>query len=189
MNDSSLFRVFKNKPLYWIGTTLTICFLIFISLYEPPKTFSEKDQSLPDFTFENVTISELENGDLKWEISAESASIYKDNTTLHMSNVSGNFLNKNSPIIFSSEEGDLAYNNPTSFVLYNSSVTLNLKENLFNFKSHTLHISAESLFGDKGNTITSQGLILSSNKLKLNLSEKKLYIYENARAIFQTKKA
>ena len=52
--------------------------LVFISLFEP--TLDQpvlKEKELPDFSFYNLTISEVENEKTNWELKAKNASIHK----------------------------------------------------------------------------------------------------------------
>lgn len=109
----------------------------FVLTFEPEiPEIPEKEQGLPDFSFENVLITEINDGDILWQINAEQASIFEENQKIDLRHSSGDVF----------EEGEKIVSFQSPFALYSihdSVMTWRDAISVLFFDTKQVHINAK----------------------------------------------
>lgn len=95
-----------QKGTTWI--VIIMCMVAVFSVISPSLDPEKPKEKMPDFSFEDVTISQIDEGKLTWEIHAQYATLDKKDqnqlVTLHQAD--GLFMVQERPIRFNSDELD-----------------------------------------------------------------------------------
>jgi LPS export ABC transporter protein LptC len=179
----------KSRYLYIIVIVAFISLVIF-SLREPEFYFPKKKGPQPDFAFENVMISQIENGHIMMEINAKYAEINKMNNEALLKKLDGTFFQKDNPTLTLSapvatlniDSSDMELSNATAnFLLENKNIQLKA--------STLLWKSKPQLFIGKENIQIKTGYMkISGEYFKVNIPVRKMILAENCKAIIDHKK-
>jgi len=168
-----------------IGISLTVLFLLFVTFYTPKlKSYSIKPD-IPDFQFQDVTISQVEEGVLKWEIQADEAEIYNGKALLKMKMVSGNIYQNIEPIIrfianassYDISKNEMIFTRVHVDFLSSPKFYLKSEELFFNANRHIL-------IGRRHNKLSNSFLELVGENLYLDLFKQQLKMTDHAKATF-----
>jgi hypothetical protein len=88
----------------YLGTYLIVMaffgLTIFTVIYRPKLSMPPtKEAGLPDFSFEDVIVSHIYDGDLVWEVESDSAAIYKENNVVNMYDAQGDIYENDKPAV------------------------------------------------------------------------------------------
>lgn len=172
-----------------IGISLTVLFLLFVTFYTPKlKPYTIKGD-IPDFQFQDVTISQVEEGVLKWEIQADEAEIYNGKALLKMKMVSGNIYQNVDPIIrfiansssFDISKNEMMFTRVHVDFLTKPKFYLKSEELFFNANQHIFT-------GKRHNKLSNAFLELVGENLYLDLLKQQLKMTDHAKATFYPEK-
>jgi LPS export ABC transporter protein LptC len=86
--------------LYVLAFLIVFGFLLFVSLYNPKLELGQYNSDhLPDFSFEDVEISQLVDGKLKWQLHSEYAEIMKKDNYAKLNDADGKIFDKGEEVI------------------------------------------------------------------------------------------
>jgi len=172
------FLVFISIIGLFVGIT-------FFSLIEPniPRAIS-KDPNAPDYVFEGVSITHLNEGVVTWELDADTAKISKKTGEATLVNVEGRFIEADSVVAImrgptatlNMQTADMNMNDAeVNYVAEAQAVTLNATELIWNSMGETLEGSG-LVKVDAGN------FILKGDYFKVNVPQKRLVVSANSEA-------
>lgn len=177
----------KMRRSLWLslGSGVFIAFLLFVVFYKPTFNISpKKAENLPDFLFEDVTISRVNNGELIWELQSVEASVDKKEATIYLETVQGDILNlKGVPISFFSRSA--VYRMDSSFlVLKMATANIHYQEEAVLLVANRLVWSenSERLIGKEGVRVFSNHIDLSGGSFEVNIPQQKVQIRHLAHA-------
>lgn len=160
--------------------------LIAISLTDPsirPWVFAPKD--LADFTFTDLTIQQLDNGEMTWEVYADSAEIFNAKKRVDMTTVKA--------LLFDKGHTTTTIHSPTAtmsldmsdIVLSDSPVaTFNMNNIDYRVDSNRLRYvpAKQQFFGAGDIALTSPSLKMTGERFELDLTKQTFDIYEDSHA-------
>lgn len=159
--------------------------LLLVSLIEPTLNIPpEKKEKQPDFSFENITLSEMENEKTNWELNAEEAKIYKDENQTQLARVTGQFFEGGRSMLdFASPEGYID-TQTSDMVFTEATATINFQNTPIIVEAERLSYSAATaVFYGKGNTsVKTDGITLTGKEFEIIVEEKKFRIKDSSEA-------
>jgi len=162
--------------------------LVFFSLIEPNIPHPPaKGDSRPDWAFENVRFSLLENGEKVWEIESEVAEIYKKDHVATLQIMKGHIFDGDKAIVdFSAPVARIDIVN-FNMEMTDASAEYHLSERtVFLETSNLKWDSAKQEFLALGNVaIVSEGLHLSGESFRVNIRTRKMTLEENSKAVIE----
>ena len=118
---------------------IIVLFLGFVITFEPEiPRIPEKEEGLPNFSFEQVLITEINDGDILWQINAEKASIFEETQEIDLRESSGDVFEDNQKIV--------SFQSP--FALYSigeSIMTWKDAVSMLYFESKQVHVNAKQI--------------------------------------------
>jgi len=168
-----------------LGIACVVAYLFFVVLYKP-KLFIPpvKAANLPDFLFEDVTISRINNGKLVWELESAKASVSKADQKVVLDGVKGDFLTlKDAPISFNSKSADYFMDDPKLSMKY-AVATIKYEDDPITLHAETLVWSEKSneLIGQGGIKIVSPKIDLYGETFVVNIPAQRIKINHKAHA-------
>lgn len=178
---------FKGCKQFFIFISIVLLFvgIIFFSLIEPnlPRPI-KSDPNAPDYVFEGVSITHLDEGVVTWELDADTAEISKKTGEATLVSVEGRFIEKNSVVaimrgpsaILNMQTADMHMNNAeVNYVAEAQPVTLNASELIWNSMDEILEGSG-LIKVDAGN------FILKGDYFRVSVPDRKLVVSANSEA-------
>jgi len=171
---------------YWV-VLLFITVIIIFSLKRPDVPLIPKKEKKPDFTFENVKISQLDQGKVKWVLYANDAEIDKDKGITRLKTVKGTlFNNLQKNLVFTSPTATLSSVNgvirlaKTQATVYGSGmpVTMSCNAMVWNSKKHRL-------IGKGDIRIHTDTISITGRMFQADIPVTKIKIYNEATAIIR----
>ena len=93
-------RYTLRHALYLFFFLCFLCFLIFVGFYKPTLDLGKYSlEHLPDFSFEDVEISQLVDGELKWQLQSSYAEIMKKDNYATLKDSHGKIYDNKKEII------------------------------------------------------------------------------------------
>ena len=179
------------KHSFWSKYGLYIfllCFgllILFVLVFEPAlPLMNKKKKGLPDFFFEGVVISQIDDGQLKWEIRSDKASIYKGKDQVDLINVDGNLFEKDESVVLFKSDGASLTIDSSDLNMNEVNATFNVQGKPYRLKSDTLNYeSSIDRFIGKGNLVLKSHLLtVEGDYFQVELPVKRLLISNDARA-------
>ena len=179
----------RRNTLWTVVVCLFFGLIFFAALFDPAVRFqSRNDIPQPDFLFENVVISNLENGSPTWKLKAKSATIDKGSgeTVLHF--LSGEFFQREKPVV--SLDAPKA-----SIRLDNSDMSLFQAKAKYSVGTQWVELRAENLiwysgvqeFLATGNVWVKSGLLeLQGQQFQVRFPVRTMRMADHARAIYSS---
>jgi LPS export ABC transporter protein LptC len=165
--------------------------ILFFSIFFSPTltTVLKKKEGLPDFSFEDVRITHIDNENIMWELKAGYATISKDSGRVLLRESEGTIFQEKRPyIVFDSDSA--------SMDLFGSDITMNKAHVEFNFNEAPLFLDAHTVFwnsereqfkGQKEVVIRTKDIELRGEVLDINIPRKKLSVKKQANARIELK--
>lgn len=176
---------FKKYWGYLLSGIIVVSYLLFVNYYKPKIDLgSYNSDHLPDFSFEEVLISQLVDGEMKWQLQADYAEIVKGNDQAKLSNSTGVIYSDGEDIIqFRSKEAEVE--------LHSSSMRLNQAHADFKISDDVVALSADNILWnpDEKQFIGTNNIVLRSDLATVygdyfyvNVPFKILKVSKNSRA-------
>ena len=179
------FSFFKNN----LGLLLTVffvgSFLIFVSFFQPhlPVT-PDNDTQLPDFSFEDVIVSHIDNGQLQWQVEAKSASIHKLEDEINMKELKGCIFDRGKKVVqFKAETADMKMNQ-SDMILHESESELYIEKEAILIKTDQLSWFSDqrSFLGEGAVRLVSTFMTMNGAFFEASLPLKTMRVYDAASA-------
>lgn len=172
-----------------LGLTLILVafslLLLFVTVYEPrlniPKIPTKK---LPDFSFEEVRISHIDDGVIKWQLDSKLASIDKIDAKVDMVSAEGQ--------IYDDEKLVVSFKAPEVVMGMDASdMTLKKAKTQFYLENRVIYLNSEVLqwyssmkqfVGTKGVEVVSDGIRLTGHSFRVDVPIQKMTIESDAEA-------
>lgn len=167
---------------------LGFCAIVMFTFLEPDlSNFSVIPVDRPDFVFESVTFSHIQDGNLTWSFSAQSAAIDKVAKIAQIKNVNGEF--------FQAERSILKVKSPSGRLnMETSKMLLETAELYYTVKENPVTLNATELrwdpdtrrFEGRGDVAVLSGHVkLTGEYFLVDVANQKLIMSENSRASIQ----
>ncbi len=131
-----------KNAVYLCSLLSVLAFLFFVNFYRPKLNLGTYNSDhLPDFSFEDVEISQLVDGKLKWQLRSEYAEIMKKDDHAKLKTATGKIY----------DDGKEVINFKSGFAtvhLQNSKMSLNKATAQFLMNDDNIELSAETLTWD-----------------------------------------
>lgn len=165
------------------------CFFLliaFVLIYEPSLTLLKpKKSSQPDFSFEDVTVTYIYDGELKWELESEYAELDKASDRVFMTEAVGDiFSDGKKSVAFEAPEARLTLGN-SDMELSDSVAEFFINEKSVYLKSKILNwFSEKNIFvGQHKVELSSEGMTLKGKYLTVDVDTKKMKMTKDAKAV------
>ena len=163
------------------------CFsaIVFFSLIEPNLPLPVvADSDRPDFLFEGIRLSQLEEGKLVWEMTADVATVRKSDHVAHLSRVDGTFYTNGRPVFNVKGPSCVLDLKSSDLSLFRSNaVFFQTKKPVLLTATILRWISDEQrFFGTDGVTIKSPGFMIRGDYFYVDIPTEHLEISENSHA-------
>ncbi len=125
--------------LSMLGAIFYVVFFYDVSLYQP----LPKPDDIPDFQFESLTVSHINNGVVELELQAENAVIYRGSHDVRLEGVTGAFyFGEGDNVLFESPYSQYDLNN-REMVLENAYMVLDKGDDLIWMDSNQIRLSPD----------------------------------------------
>jgi LPS export ABC transporter protein LptC len=178
-------KINKFKKQYNYLLVLLLFALIIIWSYTEPNIDQPKIKiDLPDFSFENVIVSKIEDGIITVELDAKYAEIDKKTKTTKFKNCFGTFYKNSEPALtFFAPTSELDMNN-SNMELYDATADIKTENNILNLKSDHLSWQADSqtFVGQSYTQIKYDNITLDGEYFHVNIPIRKIILSHNCHA-------
>jgi len=167
-----------------VGVVLVFLGMIYLALIEPQlPAFISKSDNRPEFVFEEVVLSFLNEGTLDWELKSKTA-VIEDSTTTRLYDIDGQF--------FSKEQVVVTLKSPIGVLdMTNSDMTLEDARVVFLGHGNPVSLTADMLVFDSDQAIfegtgrvviQSGGVQLQGHYFKVDIVNRELTVSANSSA-------
>ena len=163
-----------------IGLTLTI----------KPENYNRENnkKNVPDFLFEGVTVTHIDNGEVMIEIQADQASLYRNNQDVELVNLLGRMMEKEQPsFIFLSPYGRIDFE--TGIITMSSVEGVLTKTNEYlGIKSENMvwFLNDQQGIGTGNVQVMHKSFVINADQFVIDKQVGTIEINENVKAIVET---
>ena len=170
----------------WIAYSILfvlVALVFYVSNYEPNINLPEVvTEDRPDFSFEDVIVSQIDNGELIWEIHSNYAEINKSDKKVRLRKVQGKIFDNDKRIVtFNSPTAELGTDD-SGMVLNNPKAIVYLPTQQLNIRTKNLVFNSTSRVfeGVGGVEVTTTYMRITGKRLMVDTQTKKIRIIEDA---------
>lgn len=158
---------------------------LFSVIYQPKLSSPPlKEEGLPDFSFEDVIVSHIYDGDLVWELESDSADIRKEDNVVHMYDAKGEIYEGEKPAV--NFEAPLAkiYMHESDMEMQDAHAEFFLETKRVTLFSNVLNWYAEvkQFVGRDYVKVKTDGIELVGEAFHVDIPVKRMKVAQNAKA-------
>jgi len=170
----NIFSFCKHNKIILVSF-IVLGFFLFVLTFEPTLNLApEKEEGLPDFSFEDVDITEIEDGVMLWNVQAKKASIYENDNTIRLQESEGDvFENARKTVHFKAPLGRFSIDDESLYLIDAETVVF--------FPENTMNVNAHELTWNlKTNDMIGEGIVLvESNVISISGDRINVDYYNN----------
>lgn len=177
-----------KMPRY-IGTYLIVMaffgLTLFTVIYQPKlSTPPVKEEGLPDFSFEDVIVSHIYDGDLIWELESDSAAIHKKDNVVRMYDAKGDIFEGAKPAVHFRSPLAKIYMHESDMELMDADAEFFLETKKVVLFSKVLNWYAEvkQFVGREYVKVKTNDIVLVGEAFHVDIPVKRMRVAQNAKA-------
>jgi len=172
--------------LPYFAVILGILAITAFSLTDPNiAPFIFKGKPKPDFSFEKLTITQLDDGKILWEITAETATIEKKSNQSNLINIKGKIFQNNVPVLFlQAAKANLTLSGLKVSLQGNPVATFAIQNRDYTLSADTLFLDPDNKFfiGEGNIKVSAKELTLLGQYFKVDLANQIVHISKGSHA-------
>lgn len=173
----------------YIGTYMIVMaffgLTLFTVVYQPKLSSPPKKQTgLPDFSFEDVIVSHIYDGDLIWEVESNSAAIFKEDNVVHMFEAKGDIYENAKPAVHFNAPVAKIFMHESDMELSDANAEFYLETKKVNLFSKVLNWYAEvkQFVGREYVKVKTDDIVLVGQSFHVDIPVKRMKVSGKAKA-------